>query len=290
MYTSTDNYDLMWEAAKTSISDHIVLPFIWKLLFLEHLLRSNMKRKISQLFNAWFVFSFTSREDNQQLLRNTKNKPNYIYHKSSWSKSSAWTLANQRGERKDRNIITGFKQLPNMQLSSKLTHLFISWFDLLLNVNIIKGVGQQIFFTDVLPLHLLHLLQFFLCYFSFIFRLRNPVMCSRSRFWVTWRRQSRILSVSQCTKFSGVSTIRDRYKTLSTKELSHFPWSFWRYATRLKILLTHFRYNCRVPFAISDAFSTRAITYEDVITITLRIRGLFNLMENTPLIANSVNL
>lgn len=120
MYTSTDNYDLMWEAAKTSISDHIVLPFIWKLLFLEHLLRSNMKRKISQLFNAWFVFSFTSREDNQQLLRNTKNKPNYKYHKSSWSKSSAWTLANQRGEGKDRNIITGFKQLPNMQLSFKI--------------------------------------------------------------------------------------------------------------------------------------------------------------------------
>lgn len=290
MYTSTDNYDLMWEAAKTSISDHIVLPFIWKLLFLEHLLRSNMKRKISQLFNAWFVFSFTSREDNQQLLRNTKNKPNYIYHKSSWRKSSAWTLANQRGEGKDRNIITGFKQLPNMQLSSKLTHLFISWFDLLLNVNIIKGVGQQIFFTDVLPLHLLHLLQFFLCYFSFIFRLRNPVMCSRSRFWVTWRRQSRILSVSQCTKFSGVSTTGDRYNTLRTKELAHFPWSFWRYATCLKILLTHFRYKCRVLFAISDAFSTRAITYEDVITITLRIRGLFNLMDNTPLIANSVNL
>lgn len=130
----------------------------------------------------------------------------------------------------------------------------------------------------------------FLCYFSFIFRVRNPVMCSRSRFWVTWRRQSRILSVWQCTKFSGVSTTGDRYNTLRTKELSHFAWSFWRYATCLKILLTHFRYKCRVLFAISDAFSTRAITYQDVITITLRIRGLFNLMENTPLIANSVNL
>lgn len=36
MYTSTDNYDLMWEAAKSSFSDHVVLTFIWKLLFLEH--------------------------------------------------------------------------------------------------------------------------------------------------------------------------------------------------------------------------------------------------------------
>ena len=36
MYTSTDNYDLVWEAAKSSFSDHVVLTFIWKLLFLEH--------------------------------------------------------------------------------------------------------------------------------------------------------------------------------------------------------------------------------------------------------------
>ena len=115
--------------------------------------------------------------------------------------------------------------------------------------------------------------------FSFIFWLRNLVMCSRSRFWVTWRRQSRILSVWRCTKFSGVSTTGDRYNTPRTKELSHFPWSFWRYATCLKILLTHFRYKCLVLFAISDVFSTRAITYEDFITITFRIRGLFNLME-----------
>lgn len=64
MYTHTHNDYLMWEAAKSSISDHIVLPFIWRLLLLEHLLKSNMKRKISELFNAWFVFSFTSREDN----------------------------------------------------------------------------------------------------------------------------------------------------------------------------------------------------------------------------------
>lgn len=174
-----------------------------------------------------------------------------------------------------------------MQLSFKLDTFFLSWFDLSLNVNIIKGVGQQSFFPDV---HLLLLLQFFFVLFFFYFRLRNPVMCSSSRFWVTWRRQSRILSVWQCTKFSGVSTTVDRYNTSRTKELSHFPWSFWRYATCLKILLTHFRYKCRVLFATSDAFSTRAITYEDFITITLRIRGLFNLMENTPLIANSVNL
>lgn len=108
MYAHTHNYDLMWEADKSSISDHIVLPFIWKLLFLEHLLRSNMKRKVSQLFKAWFVFSFTSREDNQQLLRITKNKPNDRLHKSSRSKSGAWTLANQRGKGKNRNIIIGF--------------------------------------------------------------------------------------------------------------------------------------------------------------------------------------
>ena len=249
-----------------------------------------MKKKISQLFNAWFVFSFTSREDNQQLLRNTKNKPNYIYHKSSWSKPSAWTLANQRGEEKDRNIITGFKQLPNMQSSFKIDTFIPILIRSLVKCKHNKRCWPTDFFYWCITLTSSPSSTFFLCYFSFIFRLRNPVMCPRSRFWVTWRRQSRISSVWQCTKFSEVSTTGDRYNTRGTKELAHFPWSFWRYATCLKILLTHFRYKCRVLFAISDAFSTRAITYQDVITITLRIRGLFNLMENTPLIANSVNL
>lgn len=206
-----------------------------------------MKKKISQLFNAWFVFSFTSRQDNQQLLRNTKNKPNYIYHKSSWSKSSAWTLANQRGEEKDRNIITGFKQLPNMQSSFK-----IDTFIPILIRSLVKCKHNKRCWCITLTSSPSSTV--FFCYFSFIFRLRNPVMCPRSRFWVTWRRQSRISSVWQCTKFSEVSTTGDRYNTLRTKELSHFPWSFRRYATCLKILLTHFRYKCRVLFAIRCIF------------------------------------
>ena len=84
----------------------------------------------------------------------------------------------------------------------------------------IKGVGQQSFFPDENTLTSLPSSIVFLCSFSFIFRLRNPVMCSRSRFWVTWRRQSRILSVWHCTKFSGVSTTGDRYNTPRTNELS----------------------------------------------------------------------
>ena len=177
-----------------------------------------------------------------------------------------------------------------MQLSFKLDTFFPILIRSLVKCKHNKRCWPTEFFSWCITLTSPPSSTVFFVLFFFYFRLRNPVMCSSSRFWVTWRRQSRILSVWQCTKFSGVSTTVDRYNTPRTKELSHFPWSFWRYVICLKILLTHFRYKCRVLFATSDAFSTRAITYEDFITITLRIRGLFNLMENTPLIANSVNL
>lgn len=129
-----------------------------------------MKKKISQLFNAWFVFSFTSREDNQQLLRNTKNKPNYMYHKSSWSKSSAWTLANQRGEEKDRNIITGFKQLPNMQSSFKIDTFIPILIRSLVKCKHNKRCWPTDFFYWCIILTSSPSFTFFLCYFSFIFR------------------------------------------------------------------------------------------------------------------------